>query len=100
MKKYIVTIGSSFVLDLELTAEMAHTCYHSGDCYDDVKFVRKMPEIQEQMSKIDEDTLRKVINEIWGEKIANEMDREMLECYALFEAAALFVDGEYEEKVT
>ena len=100
MKKYIVTIGSSFVLDLELTAEMANTCYHSGDCYDDVKFVRKMTEIQEQMSKIDEDTLRKVIREIWGEKIATEMDREMLECYSLFEAAALFVDGVYEEKVT
>ena len=97
MKKYIVTIGSSFIIDLELTADIAHSCYHSGICDEDVQNAQKLPEIQEQMSKIDEDTLRKVINEIWGDKIATEMDREMLECYALFEASALFVDGNYEE---
>ena len=100
MKKYIVTIGSSFIIDLELTADIAHSCYHSGICDEDVQNAQKLPEIQEQMSKIDEDTLRKVINEIWGEKIATEMDREWLEYYALIEAAALFVDGEYEEKAT
>ena len=100
MKKHIITLGSSFIIDLELSADIAHTCYHSGDCYDDVKFVREMPQIQAQFAKISEDTLRRVIREIWGEKIANEMNREMLECYALFEAGALFVDGEYEELET
>jgi hypothetical protein len=100
MEKYIVTIGSSFVIDLELTSEIANTCYHSGICDDDVLFARNLPEIQEQFCQINEDTLRKVVNEIWGENIANEMDREWLECYVLFEASALFVDGNYEQLET
>ena len=97
MTKRIVTIGSSFVIDLELTSEIAHTCYHSGQCYLDVEFMRKTPQIQEQMSKIGEDMLRKVIGEILGENEVKTMDREDLESWALFEASALYVDGEFEE---
>ena len=97
MTKHIVTIGSSFVIDLEMTDEIAHTCYHSGQCYLDVEFMCKTPQIQEQMSKIEEDMLRKVIGEILGENEVKTMGREDLECWALFEASALYVDGEFEE---
>ena len=97
MKKMLVTIGSSFIIDLILTEEQANLCYHSGDCEESIKIVREMPEIQAQFAKISEDTLRKVIGEIYYEEMPNEMDREWLEYYALFEAGALCIDGAYEE---
>jgi hypothetical protein len=95
-KKYCVLVGSSFVIELIITEDIARMCYHSGDCYNDAKDGIEIPLIKEQLKNIDTELLINVVGEIIGSiEISRNMSREDLESWVLFEASALFIDGDY-----
>jgi hypothetical protein len=96
-KKYLVSVGSSYVVDIVLTESIANQCYHSGACDESVENVRLMSQIRTQFANIGTDTMRKAIVDILGEKEANKMNRAQLESWVLFEAGANFIEGDYEE---
>lgn len=96
-KKYLVSVGSSYIVDIELTESIAHQCYHSGACDESAEMVRLMPEIRSQFANISTNTMRQAIGEILGEKEVKTMNRKQLESWVLFEAGANFIEGDYEE---
>jgi hypothetical protein len=96
-KKYLVSVGSSYIVDIELTEDIAQQCYHSGACDDSVEMVRLMPEIRAQFANISTNTMRRAIGDVLGEKEAKTMNRQQLESWVLFEAGANFIEGDYEE---
>lgn len=96
-KKFIVSVGSSYICELIITEEIARMCYHCGNCDNEVKIAKEIPLIKEQLDTIDEDLMRKVVGEILGEETANVMHIEDLKEWIVFEASALFIDGDFNE---
>lgn len=96
-KKFIVFVGSSYIVELIITEEIARMCYHCGNCDNEVKIAKEIPLIKEQLNNIDEDLMRKVVGEILGEETANVMDIEDLKEWIVFEASALLIDGDFNE---
>ena len=86
-------IGSSYLLELIITEEIARMCYHCGICDNDVANGIEIPFIKEQLDNIETDLMIKVVREIIGEEV-DYMSRKDLECWILFEASALFIDGD------
>ena len=95
-KKYSVLIGSSYVIELIITEEIARMCYHSGCCDEDVKDGIEIPFIKEQLAHFETEQLEKVVNEYVGD-VSKTMNRNELECWVLFESSALFIDGDCHE---
>jgi hypothetical protein len=97
-KKFIVSVGSSYLLELIITEDIAISCYHCGDCEKDVMNGIKIPLIKEQLEKFETIQLFNVVSEIIGdEEKCTKMSREDLESWILFEASALFIDGDFNE---
>ncbi len=98
--KYRISTGSSFVLDFVVDEELIGMCYHSGDCYDDVRRALELPEIKAQTDAIPDDELDKWWGEFFCDDTPEEhacVTREGKLVWALFDAAANAVDGEKEE---
>lgn len=51
--KLIWHTSSSGRIEIQLTAEQAHTGYHSGDCEQDIRDLRNDPAIKAQLEAID-----------------------------------------------
>jgi hypothetical protein len=97
-KKYIVVVGSSYLIELIITEDIARSCYHCGNCEEDVMNGIKIPLIKEQLEKFETIQLFNAVSEIIGdEEICAKMSREDLESWILFEASALFIDGDFNE---
>ena len=98
--KYRISTGSSFVLNFIVDEELIGMCYHSGDCYDDVRRALELPEIKAQADAIPDDELDKWWSEFFCDDTPEEhacVTREGKLVWALFDAAANAVDGEKEE---
>lgn len=77
-KKYWYTSGSGRI-ELQLTKNQALTGSHSGDCEPDVKYLRTLPEISEQLGKINPETLTKELGEYgaWDDDELKDHDQNL-----------------------
>ena len=97
-KKFIVSVGSSYLLELIITEDIARSCYHCGNCEEDVMNGIKIPLIKNQLKNFETIQLFNVVSEIIGdEEKCTKMSREDLESWILFEVSALFIDGDFNE---
>ena len=96
-KKYIVSVGSSYLCELIITKEIAEMCFHCGNCDNEIKVAKEIPFIREQLNNLDETLMRNAVSDILGYERVKSMNRSDLEDWILFEGAALFVDGDYSE---
>ena len=94
-QKYLVAVGSSHLVELIITEDIARMCYHCGSCDKDVEQGIEIPFIKEQLDKVDTELMQNVVNEILGE-VEKPLSRKDLESWILFEASALFIDGDFE----
>lgn len=99
MKKYIVTSGSSFPIELMLTAEQAEKGYHSGECSMDVIDLMDEESIKSQTDRISDDVLNKWWDELFLDGLKEKLDdsRETKLEWLIFECCALVADGCYTE---
>lgn len=96
MAKYIWADGSGR-LEIELTMEQAEQGHHSGECYDDVKALTDIPEIKEQLEKLDISLVKETLKEYGfeGEEIDRYSDKEAL-IRILWLACGDITDGAFE----
>jgi hypothetical protein len=75
-KKYIVVVGSSYLIELIITEDIARNCYHCGNCEEDIMNGIKIPLIKEQLEKFETIQLFNAVSEIIGdEEICTKMSR-------------------------
>lgn len=98
MKKYIVTSGSSFAIELMLTAEQAEKGYHSGECDMDIIDLMDEESIKSQTDRISDDLLNKWWSEFYvdGKELLDDSRDTKIE-WLIFECCALVADGCFTE---
>ena len=59
----------SGIIELKLTKKQALIGSHTGDCENDIKYLRQLPTIKRQLAKLDSETLAKELKEYgaWNE---------------------------------
>lgn len=65
---------------LELTEDQAESGSHSGNCYNDVKELLKLPEVLEQFESINPESIRKELKEYgaWNEaELSNDEENRI-----------------------
>jgi hypothetical protein len=69
----------SGLIEIEMTMEQAESVSHPGPCDSDVKFLSNLPEISQQLAKIDPALLRKELKEYgaWDEKELSDHDQNL-----------------------
>ena len=48
-QKYLVAVGSSYLIELIITEDIARMCYHCGNCDKEVEQGIEIPFIKEQL---------------------------------------------------
>lgn len=68
MRKFIAYF--SYIDGIELSPEIAAKCSHMGDCEQDVIEAMQLPEVQQELNRINPDQLRKELKEYgaWDEE--------------------------------
>lgn len=85
--------SSSGSLALSLTLEDAQSGYHQGDCENDVRGLRRLPYVREQLAAWDPDSVRSELRE-YGAWDENELeDDDMNEVRMLWLACGDIVDS-------
>lgn len=95
---YIITTGSSHTLSFVVNGKLIESLYHPGPCDSDVDAALSLPEIKEQTDGIPDDAL----DLWWGEFFCDDTEEEHTAAtrqrklaWALFDAAANAIDGDY-----
>jgi hypothetical protein len=72
--------NSNYGNDIELLIEDAENMYHQGQCDSDVKEGMEIPYIKEQLEKIDEEQLRKELDDFgaWDDEELNDHQENLM----------------------
>jgi len=72
------TSGSGRI-ELQLTKEQAQIGSHSGQCDNDIAYLRTLPAIKRQLNKLDADTLAKELDEYgcWNDEQLKNHDENL-----------------------
>lgn len=64
----ITSVDPCGYVELDIPLDVIETCWHSGECDDDIAIAMLIPIIKEQLSKIDNDTLIKSLCEVYDDE--------------------------------
>lgn len=69
----------NYGIELNITRNEAHIGSHSGQCVDDIAYLRTIPRIRRQLDKIDPEALRKELKEYgaWDENELSDHDANL-----------------------
>jgi len=72
------TSGSGRI-ELQITKKQAGIGSHSGQCDNDIAYLRTLPAIKRQLAKLDPDTLKKELSEYgaWDDEQLNDHDENL-----------------------
>lgn len=90
---------SSGKIELDITSDHAHIGSHSGQCDQDVAYLRALPEISAQLEKLDPVLVVSELEEwgAWDEEELKDHDQNLSRL--LWLACGDIVDQEYEEEI-
>lgn len=95
-KSYLTESGSSYVLEIKMTGAQIKTGYHSGSCDSDISALMEVPEIKEQLARIND----KALGDWWGEMFIDDTEeehrtatREKRLAWLVFDCCANAIDG-------
>lgn len=98
--KYIISTGSSYVLNFVVDEELIEMCCHPGPCDDDTDRALALPEIKSQTDAISDEDLDMWWDEFFVDDTKEEhasATRQTKLAWAFFDACANAVDGDKEE---
>jgi len=89
----------NYIGEITLTSEVYNACSHSGQCDDDVKRCRQLPEVVAELSKINPEQLRKELKEYGAWDDTELQNHEENLNRILWIAAGNIQDGQYYTKL-
>jgi len=93
MKNQTLIYSSFDYFDIGLTREQVTACSHSGSCDDDVETVLQTEEMKNQLSKISDENLIKVLRDLGAWDQDEFQDRKANEMRIVWIAAGDIAEG-------